>query len=45
MNQQLLRKIKKMQEEMVATQEEIEATSFYASAGGVVGVELKALKN
>lgn len=44
MNQQLLRKIKKMQEEMVATQEEIEATSFYASAGGVVGVELKGTK-
>ncbi|MCK9471237.1 MAG: YbaB/EbfC family nucleoid-associated protein [Bacilli bacterium] len=45
MNQQaMLRKIKKMQEEMVAAQEELEATSFYASSGGVVSVELKGTK-
>lgn len=45
MNQQaMLRKLKKMQEEMVAAQEELEATSFYASAGGVVSVEVKGTK-
>ncbi|MDD3106981.1 MAG: YbaB/EbfC family nucleoid-associated protein [Bacilli bacterium] len=45
MNQQaLLRKVKKMQEEMIATQKEIEQTSFYASAGGVVNVEVKGTK-
>jgi len=45
MNQQaLLKKIKKMQEEMVAAQQEIEATSFYASAGGVINVEVKGTK-
>jgi DNA-binding YbaB/EbfC family protein len=45
MNQQaLLRKVKKMQEEMIATQKEIEQTSFYASAGGVVNVEIKGTK-
>ena len=45
MNQQaMLKKIKKMQEEMVAAQEELEATSFYASAGGVVSVEVKGTK-
>lgn len=45
MNQQaMLKKIKKMQEEMVAAQEELEATSFYASSGGVVSVELKGTK-
>ncbi len=41
MNQQvMLRKLKKMQEEMVQTQQEIEATVFTASAGGVVSVEM-----
>ena len=45
MNQQaMLKKIKKLQEEMVAAQEELEATSFYASSGGVVGVEVKGTK-
>ncbi|HEY8395707.1 MAG TPA: YbaB/EbfC family nucleoid-associated protein [Bacilli bacterium] len=44
MNQQLLRKVKKMQEDMVAAQQEIEATSFYASSGGVVDVEVKGSK-
>jgi hypothetical protein len=44
MNQSLLRKVKKMQEDMVAAQEEIEATSFYASSGGVVDVEVKGTK-
>lgn len=45
MNQQaMLKKIKKMQEEMVAAQEELEATSFYASSGGVVSVEVKGTK-
>ena len=45
MNQQaLLKKIKKLQDEMVAAQEELEATSFYASAGGVVSVEVKGTK-
>lgn len=41
MNQQaLLKKFKKMQEEMVATQQEIEETVFSSSAGGVVTVEV-----
>ena len=41
MNQQvLMKKIKKMQEEMIQTQQEIENTVFYASAGGVVNVEV-----
>ncbi len=45
MNQQaLMRKIKKMQEDMEAAQAELEATSFYASSGGVVSVELKGTK-
>lgn len=45
MNQQaLMKKVKKMQEEMLAAQEELEATSFYASSGGVVSVELKGTK-
>ncbi|MCK9536429.1 MAG: YbaB/EbfC family nucleoid-associated protein [Bacilli bacterium] len=44
MNQNLLRTIKKMQEEMVTTQQEIESTIFYASAGGVVNVEVKGTK-
>ncbi|HHX80281.1 MAG TPA: YbaB/EbfC family nucleoid-associated protein [Acholeplasmataceae bacterium] len=44
MNQQLLKKVKKMQEEMIAAQQEIEATSFYASSGGVVDVEVKGTK-
>jgi len=44
MNQQFLKKIKKMQEDMVATQQEIESTSFYASSGGVVDVEVKGTK-
>lgn len=45
MNQQaMLRKIKKMQEDMVAAQEELESTSFYASSGGVVSVEVKGTK-
>ena len=45
MNQQaMLRKLKKMQEDMVAAQEELEATSFYSSAGGVVSVEVKGTK-
>ena len=41
MNQQvMLKKIKKMQDEMVATQKEIEQTVFIASAGGVVSIEM-----
>lgn len=44
MNQQLLRKVKKMQEEMVATQQEIESTVFSATAGGVVTVNLLGTK-
>lgn len=45
MNQQaMLKKIKKMQDEMVATQEEIDNTSFFATAGGVVKVEVKGNK-
>lgn len=45
MNQQaLLKKVKKMQEEMIETQKLIEQTSFYASAGGVVNVEVKGTK-
>ena len=38
MNQQaMLKKIKKMQDEMVATQQEINDTVFYANAGGEIG--------
>ncbi len=45
MNQQaMLRKIKKMQDEMMATQKEIEETVFTASAGGVVSVEVYGTK-
>lgn len=45
MNQQaMLRKIKKMQDEMMATQKEIENTVFTASAGGVVTVEVYGTK-
>ena len=41
MNQQaMIKKIKKMQDEMVATQKEIEQTVFMASAGGVVSIEM-----
>lgn len=41
MNQQvMLRKIKKMQDEMMQTQREIEETVFTATAGGVVTVEV-----
>lgn len=41
MNQQvMLKKIKKMQDEMVTTQNEIENTVFEASAGGVVTIEM-----
>lgn len=44
MNQQLLKKIKKMQEDMLAAQQEIENATFYATAGGVVSVEVKGTK-
>lgn len=44
MNQQIIKKFKKMQEDMVAAQQEIESTSFYASSGGVVDVEVKGTK-
>lgn len=45
MNQQvMLRKLKKMQEEMMQTQKEIEETVFSASAGGVVTVEIYGTK-
>jgi len=44
MNQNLLKNIKKMQDEMVTTQQEIESSIFYASAGGVVSVEVKGTK-
>jgi len=45
MNQQvMLRKLKKMQEEMLQTQKEIEETVFTASAGGVVVVEMYGTK-
>lgn len=41
MNQQvMLKKIKKMQDEMMATQKEIEESVFTASAGGVVTIEM-----
>lgn len=36
----MIRKIKKMQDEMVATQNEINETVFKATAGGVVTVEV-----
>ncbi len=45
MNQQvMLRKLKKMQDEMLQTQKEIEETVFSASAGGVVTVEMYGTK-
>ncbi len=45
MNQQvMLRKLKKMQDEMLQTQREIEETVFVASAGGVVSVEMYGTK-
>jgi len=44
MNQNLLKTIKKMQDEMVTAQKEIESTVFYASAGGVVNIEMKGTK-
>lgn len=45
MNQQaMMKKIKKMQDEMLATQQEINDTVFYASAGGVVSVEMYGTK-
>ncbi len=45
MNQQvMLRKLKKMQDEMLQTQKEIEETVFKASAGGVVTVEIYGTK-
>ena len=45
MNQQvMLRKLKKMQDEMLQTQKEIEETVFSASAGGVVTVEIYGTK-
>ena len=45
MNQQvLMKKIKKMQEEMIQTQQEIENTVFYASAGGAVNPEAPGTK-
>mgnify|MGYP003290606811 CR=1 FL=1 len=46
MNQQvLMKKIKQMQDEMIRTQQEIEETVFYASAGGVVSVEVYGTKH
>lgn len=45
MNQQvMLRKLKKMQDEMLQTQKEIEETVFKASAGGVVTIEMYGTK-
>ncbi len=45
MNQQaLLKKVKKMQDEMVATQKEIDETVFSSSAGGVVTVDVLGTK-
>jgi len=43
-NQQLMKKLKKMQEEMVATQKEIDETIFTASAGGIVEVDVLGTK-
>ena len=41
MNQQvMLRKLKKMQDEMLQTQKEIEESVFKASAGGVITIEM-----
>ncbi|MBP5407937.1 MAG: YbaB/EbfC family nucleoid-associated protein [Bacilli bacterium] len=45
MNQQaMLRKIQKMQKEMMDTQKQIEETVFTASAGGVVSVDMYGTK-
>jgi len=46
MNQQaLMKKLKQLQDEMVETQRQIEATLFTASAGGVVTIEMLGNKN
>lgn len=44
MNQQLMKKIKQMQQEMLETQQEIEQTEFTESAGGVVKVTINGTK-
>lgn len=44
MNFAALKKIKKLQDEMMATQKEIENTIFTASSGGVVSVDVKGNK-
>ncbi|MDY0063705.1 MAG: YbaB/EbfC family nucleoid-associated protein [Bacilli bacterium] len=45
MNQQaLIKKIKKMQDEMMQTQKEIEETIFSGTAGGVVSIEMTGTK-
>lgn len=46
MNQQaMLKKIQKMQKEMVDTQQEIESTTFEASITGIVTIELMGNKH
>ena len=44
MNKQAMLRIKKLQQEMIQTQKEIEETVFKASAGGVVSVEMYGAK-
>lgn len=44
MNPAMLKKIQKLQKEMLQTQKELEQTVFTGTAGGVVTVEMKGTK-
>lgn len=44
MNPQMIRKLQKMQQEMVKTKKELDETVFTGSAGGMVTVEVKGNK-
>ncbi len=44
MNQQMLKKLQKMQREMMQTQREIEESIFSGRAGGIVSVEMTGSK-
>lgn len=44
MNPQMMRKLQKMQQEMVKTKKELDETVFTGSAGGMVTVEVKGSK-
>lgn len=44
MNPQMIRKLQKMQQEMIKTKKELDETVFTGSAGGMVTVEVKGSK-